>query len=145
MKGLFNKLQNLGRKFMLLIALLPIAGLFLGLGSAFTNESLIANYGLENIMGPGTVMNGIFMMFVDVGDIVFGNLALLFAISVAFGLAKDRKEVAAMSAVVGYLTMYAAMTSWIHNLRNMEQFRQRSEEHTSELQSRGHLVCRLLL
>lgn len=124
MKGLFNKLQNLGRTFMLPIALLPIAGLFLGLGSAFTNESLIANYGLENIMGPGTVMNGIFMMFVDVGDIVFGNLALLFAISVAFGLAKDRKEVAAMSAVVGYLTMYAAMTSWIHNLRNMEQFRQ---------------------
>src|SRR5690625_6589284 len=29
--------------------------------------------------------------------------------------------------------------------RRREPDRQRSEEHTSELQSRGHLVCRLLL
>src|SRR5437870_7934407 len=29
--------------------------------------------------------------------------------------------------------------------RQLIQFHRRSEEHTSELQSRGHLVCRLLL
>ncbi len=56
-------------------------------------------------------------------DVIFGNLALLFAISVAFGLAKDRKEVAALSAVVGYFTMYASLTSAIHNFRDMEALR----------------------
>ena len=89
---IFNKLQKLGRTFMLPIALLPIAGLFLGLGAALTNDAFITEYGLEAIMGQGTMLNGIFNVMSDVGDVVFGNLALLFAISVATGLAKDRKD-----------------------------------------------------
>lgn len=120
---LFNKLQNLGRTFMLPIALLPVAGLFLGLGSAFTNDAFVTQYGLEAIIGQGTFLNGVLSVMTDVGDVIFGNLALLFAISVAFGLAKDRKEVAALSAVVGYFTMYAALTSAIHNFRDMEALR----------------------
>ena len=120
---MFNKLQKLGRTFMLPIALLPIAGLFLGLGAALTNPSFIGQYNLEAVMGDGTFLNGIFNVMKDVGDVVFGNLALLFAISVATGLAKDRKEVAGLSAVVGYFTMYAALTSAIHNFADMEQLR----------------------
>lgn len=120
---IFNKLQKLGRTFMLPIALLPVAGLFLGLGSALTNDSFITEYGLEAIMGQGTILNGILNVMADVGDVIFGNLALLFAISVATGLAKDRKEVAGLSAVVGYFTMYAALTSVIHNFRDMEALR----------------------
>ena len=121
--GIFNKLQKLGRTFMLPIALLPIAGLFLGLGAALTNPAFISQYGLEGLMGDGTFLNGIFNVMTDVGDVVFGNLALLFAISVATGLAKDRKEVAGLSAVVGYFTMYAALTSAIHNFSDMDQLR----------------------
>src|SRR5690625_5748365 len=34
---------------------------------------------------------------------------------------------------------------WEETLPPVTVLRQRSEEHTSELQSRGHLVCRLLL
>ena len=90
---IFNKLQRLGRTFMLPIALLPIAGLFLGLGSALTNPDFIGQYNLEAVMGEGTFLQGIFNVMTDVGDVIFGNLALLFAISVATGLAKDRKEV----------------------------------------------------
>ncbi|HLR92458.1 MAG TPA: PTS transporter subunit EIIC, partial [Atopostipes sp.] len=120
---LFNKLQNLGRTFMLPIALLPVAGLFLGLGSAFTNEAFIMQYNLEAVLGQGTFLNGVLSVMTDVGDVIFGNLALLFAISVASGLAKDRKEVAGLSAVVGYFTMYAALTSAIHNFRDMDQLR----------------------
>ena len=119
----FNKLQKLGRTFMLPIALLPIAGLFLGLGAAFTNESFIAQYSLEAVMGQGTFLNGVFNVMQDVVDVVFVNLALLFAISVATGLAKDRKEVAGLSAVVGYFTMYAALTSAIHNFSDMDALR----------------------
>ena len=117
---IFNKLQTLGRTFMLPIALLPIAGLFLGLGSGFTNPAFIAQYNLEAVMGEGTVIFSILSVMIDVGDVIFGNLALLFAISVAAGLAEDRKEVAALSSVVGYFTMYAALTSAIHNFRDME-------------------------
>lgn len=106
------------------IALLPLAGLMLGLGSAFTNEALIANYGLESILGEGTFLNSFSSVMVDVGDVIFGNLALLFAISVAFGMAKEEKGVAALSAVVSYFTMYAAITSWIHNFRDMEALRE---------------------
>ena len=119
----FNKLQKLGRTFMLPIALLPIAGLFLGLGAALTNPAFISQYGLEAVMGEGTFLQGIFNVMTDVGDVVFGNLALLFAVSVATGLAKDRKEVAGLSAVVGYFTMYAALTSAIHNFADMDQLR----------------------
>lgn len=120
---IFNQLQTLGRTFMLPIALLPIAGLFLGLGSGFTNPSFIAQYNLEALMGEGTVIYSILSVMIDVGDVIFANLALLFAVSVALGLAKDRKEVAALSAVVGYFTMYAALTSAIHNFRDMDALR----------------------
>ncbi|MDN6162101.1 MAG: glucose PTS transporter subunit IIA [Atopostipes sp.] len=117
---IFNKLQTLGRTFMLPIALLPIAGLFLGLGSGLTNPSFISQYSLEAVMGEGTIIYSILSVMIDVGDVVFSNLALLFAVSVASGLAKDRKEVAGLSAVVGYFTMYAALTSAIHNFRDMD-------------------------
>ena len=120
---IFNKLQKLGRTFMLPIALLPIAGLFLGLGAALTNPAFIGQYNLESVMGDGTFLNGIFNVMSDVGDVVFGNLALLFAVSVATGLAKDRKEVAGLSAVVGYFTMYASLTSSIHNFADMDKLR----------------------
>lgn len=120
---MFNKLQSLGRTFMIPIALLPLAGLMLGLGAAFTNEALIASYGLESVLGDGTFLNNFASVMVDVGDVIFGNLALLFAISVSFGLAKEEKGVAALSSVVAYFTMYAAVTSWIHNFRDMEALR----------------------
>ena len=120
---IFNKLQRLGRTFMLPIALLPIAGLFLGLGAALTNPDFIGQYNLEAVMGEGTFLQGIFNVMTDVGDVIFGNLALLFAISVATGLAKDRKEVAGLAAVVGYFTMYAALTSAIHNFADMDRLR----------------------
>ena len=116
---IFNKLQSLGRTFMLPIALLPIAGLFLGIGS-ITNDAFITQYGLEAIMGQGTILYSVLNVMQDVGDVVFDNLALLFAISVASGLAEDRKEVAGLSAVVGYFTMYASLTSAIHNFRDMD-------------------------
>src|SRR5699024_1147888 len=112
-----------GRTFMLPIALLPIAGLFLGLGAALTNPAFISQYSLEAVMGEGTFLSGIFNVMTDVGDVIFGNLALLFAVSVSTGLAKDRKEVAGLSAVVGYFTMYAALTSAIHNFADMDELR----------------------
>ena len=116
----FNLMQTLGRSFMLPIALLPVAGLFLGIGATITGEAFIAQWGLETLLGEGTVLNGILSILTDVGDIVFGNLALLFAIAVSSSLATARKEVAALSAVIGYFVMYQSITSTLANFGDIE-------------------------
>lgn len=67
---IFGVLQRVGRSFMLPIAILPVAGLLLGLGSSFTNETMLKAYGLLGIMGPGTVFNAIFQVMSDAGNIV---------------------------------------------------------------------------
>lgn len=117
----FNLMQKLGKTFMLPIALLPIAGLFLGIGASITGEAFIQQWSLEAVLGEGTVLNGILTILTQVGDVIFGNLALLFAISVPMGLAKAKKEVAALSGAIGYLVMYASMTSTIATFGNIEE------------------------
>lgn len=105
---------------MLPIALLPVAGLFLGIGATITGDAFVTQYGLEAILGQGTILNGVLGIMTDIGNIVFNNLSLLFAISVAMGLAKAQKEVAALSAVVGYFVMYASMTSTLTHFGDIE-------------------------
>lgn len=120
----FNLMQTLGRSFMLPIALLPVAGLFLGIGATITGDAFIAQWSLENILGEGTILNGILSILTDVGDIIFGNLALLFAIAVSSSLATARKEVAALSAVIGYLVMYQSITSTLANFGDIESLKE---------------------
>lgn len=74
---LFGILQRVGRSFMLPIALLPIAGLLLGIGSSLTNTAMISAYHLEKILGPGTVANSVLTVLSDVGSIIFANLPIL--------------------------------------------------------------------
>ena len=58
----FWGLQRIGRSFMLPSAVLPIAGMFLGIGSSLTNEATIASLGLEGILGTGTTLNHILIL-----------------------------------------------------------------------------------
>ena len=85
---IFAVLQRVGRSFMLPIAILPVAGLLLGVGGSFTNETMLETYGLLQIMGPGTVFNAIFTVMKEAGDIVFTNLPIIFAMGVAIGMEK---------------------------------------------------------
>ena len=62
----FGVLQRVGRSFMLPIAILPVAGLLLGLGSSFTNETTLATYNLLGLMGPGTVPYFIFSVLSNI-------------------------------------------------------------------------------
>ena len=110
---IFAVLQRVGRSFMLPIAILPVAGLLLGVGGSFTNETMLETYGLLQIMGPGTVFNAIFTVMKEAGDIVFTNLPIIFAMGVAIGMAKKEKEVSALAAVIAFFIMHASIGAMI--------------------------------
>lgn len=111
---IFGVLQRVGRSFMLPIALLPIAGLLLGIGSSFTNPTTIETYRLSSIIYEGGVLYTILDIMSKAGSAVFDNLALLFAMGVAIGMAKKEKAVAALSGAVSYLIMNTAISALIN-------------------------------
>ena len=117
---IFGVLQRVGRSFMLPIALLPVAGLLLGIGSSFTNETMLAAYGLNNIIHPGTLIYTILDVMSQTGNAVFSNLALLFAMGVAIGMARKEKEVAALSGAVAYIIMNTAIQAMINAAGGVE-------------------------
>lgn len=104
----FSILQAVGRSFMLPVAILPIAGLLLGIGASFTNATTIQTYGLESILGSGTMLHSLLTIMSDAGNIIFGNLPIIFAVGVAIGMAKQEKEVAALSAMIAFFVMHAS-------------------------------------
>ena len=110
-KSIFGVLQRVGRAFMLPIALLPVAGLMLGIGSSFTNETTIATYGLGAILGKGTILNILLTIMSKAGSVVFSNLPILFAMGVAVGMAKREKEVAGIAGAVGFFAMHATINA----------------------------------
>ncbi len=102
-------LQRIGKAIMLPIAALPIAGILLGVGGALLGiaglsnapaiyEPLIAFVNIPAVTAVLTVMK-------NIGDIVFGNLPILFAVGVAVGLAKKDKGTAALASVFGFIVM----------------------------------------
>lgn len=109
----FGILQRVGRSFMLPIAILPVAGLLLGLGGSFTNQTMLETYGLMNILGPGTVLNAVLEVMNEAGNIIFANLPIIFAIGVAIGMAKREKEVAALAAAIAFFIMHASINAMI--------------------------------
>ncbi|MEK3890189.1 glucose-specific PTS transporter subunit IIBC [Bacillus sp. FSL K6-3431] len=106
-KKAFGVLQKIGQALMLPVALLPAAGLLLGLGNAAQQDTML-NFlpflSADWIQLTATVME-------DAGNIIFANLPLIFAIGVAIGLAKD--GAAALAALVGYLILNQVMSSWM--------------------------------
>ena len=110
---IFGVLQRVGRSFMLPIAILPVAGLLLGIGSSFTNATTIETYGLTKLLGDGTLLHALLVIMNKVGSAVFDNLPLIFAVGVAIGMAKKEKEVSALSAVIAYFVMNTAISAML--------------------------------
>ena len=104
--GLFGLLQRVGRAFMLPIALLPIAGLLLGIGASFTNTTMLGEYGLLGVMGPGTALFSVFSLLSSVGSVIFDNLPIIFAMGVALGMAENEKATATLSAAIAFFVMH---------------------------------------
>lgn len=112
-KHLFSLLQRIGQSFMLPIALLPIAGIFLGIGSSLTNTNMLAAYHLKGLMGPGTAPYILFSLLNSAGSIIFDNLPILFAVGVAIGMARSEKSTAALSSIVAFFVMHSTIGSLI--------------------------------
>ena len=117
----FGVLQRVGRAFMLPIALLPIAGLLLGIGSSFTNASMLEAYGLTGIMGEGTLLYSIFTVLSSVGSVIFDNLPLLFALGVALGMAQAEKGTATLSAAIAFFVMHKTINALLSISGKLEE------------------------
>ncbi|MGG0716290.1 glucose-specific PTS transporter subunit IIBC [Robertmurraya massiliosenegalensis] len=103
-KKMFGVLQKVGKALMLPVALLPAAGILLALGAALRNPALLE-------LAPFLDNSGVDMVAAimqNAGDIVFGNLPVLFAVGVAVGLAGG-DGVAGLAAIIGYLIMNVTM------------------------------------
>nr|WP_296958158.1 PTS transporter subunit IIABC [uncultured Mediterraneibacter sp.] len=110
---IFGVLQRIGRSFMLPIAILPVAGLLLGIGSSFTNATMIETYGLQTILGDGTILNSFLTILSKAGSVIFDNLPIIFAVGVAIGMAKKEKEVAALAAMISFFVMNATINAML--------------------------------
>ncbi|MBR5155800.1 MAG: PTS transporter subunit EIIC [Clostridia bacterium] len=107
----FSILQRVGRSFMLPIALLPIAGLLLGIGSSLTNATTIEAYNLGAILGPGTFLNSVMQILAQTGSIVFANLPIIFAMGVALGMAEKEHGTAVLSAAIAFFIMHQTIST----------------------------------
>lgn len=123
---IFGVLQRVGRSFMLPIALLPVAGLLLGIGSSFTNPTTIETYHLGKVIYEGGLFYTILDIMSKTGSAVFDNLALLFAMGVAIGMAKKEKEVAALSGAIAFLVMNTAISALISAKGGVESMAENS-------------------
>ena len=110
---IFEVLQRIGRSFMLPVAILPAAGLLLGLGSSFTNKTTITAYHLEWLLGAGTLLHALLVLMNEVGSAIFDNLPLIFAVGVAIGMAKKEKEVAALAALIAFFVMHVSINGML--------------------------------
>ena len=104
---MFKYLQKVGKAFMLPIALLPAAGLLLGIGGAFSSQATIDAY---PFLG-NSVLQTIFKVMAGAGNVVFANLAMLLCIGIMVGLANREKGVAALAGAVGFLVMNATIST----------------------------------
>lgn len=90
-KNAFAVLQKIGKSLMLPVAVLPVAGLLLGIGATDFHTT-------------NTVVLTILSLMKNAGDVIFGNLPLIFAIGVALGFTEN-DGVAAVAATIGFLVM----------------------------------------
>lgn len=100
LKKSFGILQRIGKSLMLPVALLPAAGLLMGIGTLLQNSSVITN--LPILAGEGFQLIASIMS--SSGDIIFSNLPLIFAVGVAIGMSNG-DGVAALASIVAFLIM----------------------------------------
>ena len=98
-KVTFSQFQKLGKVLMTPVMILPIAGILVGIGSAFTTKNIVA---LWPVLG-NTYVKLFFNLLKAMGNTINSYLPIIFAVSVAIGYAEKEKGIAALSSVIGFL------------------------------------------
>ncbi|BED91954.1 MAG: PTS transporter subunit IIABC [Candidatus Improbicoccus pseudotrichonymphae] len=119
-KSIFSVLQRIGQSFMFPIAILPIAGLMLGIGASFSNSQMIFKYGLDWLLGEKTFLFFVLTIMKETGEIVFANLPIIFSMGVALGMAKKEKEVSCLSSAIAFLIMHKTISSLLYLTGKLE-------------------------
>lgn len=105
----FEQAQRFGKSFMLPIAVLPAAGLLLGIGGALSNPNTIIAYPFLD----QAFLQAIFTVMSSAGNIVFANLPLLFAVGLAVGLARADKGTVGLAAIIAFFVMNATINAML--------------------------------
>ncbi|EOC1424994.1 PTS transporter subunit EIIC [Cronobacter dublinensis] len=113
----FEKAQRFGKSFMLPIAVLPAAGLLLGVGGALSNPNTLTAYPFLDVGW----LQAVFTIMSSAGAIVFANLSVLFAVGVAVGLARTDKGTAGLAALLAFLVMNATINALLTLTGNLAQ------------------------
>lgn len=111
-RSYFSMFQQLGKVLMTPVLILPIAGILMGLGSAFLSPSLVKTMPFLNSL----FCKILFGLIKSAGSIVFNNLPVIFAISITIGYAKKEKGIAALAAFLGYMVMNVTMSTLLISL-----------------------------
>ena len=109
----FSVIQRIGKAFFLPISVLPIAGILLGLGGSFTNQTTVASYNLQWLLGEGTILNILLTIMAKVGSAIFDNLPLIFALAIALSMAKREKAVAVLSSAIAFIVMHVTINAML--------------------------------
>lgn len=104
-----EKFQQFGKAMLVPITLIAISGVFLGFGSVFTTDMTMQSFGVDWDWYQGTFIFDFFSVFKGLGNVIIGNLGILFAVGCAFSLSKKEKGWAAFSSVVCYLAMLSTI------------------------------------
>ncbi|HGC6387225.1 TPA: PTS transporter subunit EIIC [Cronobacter dublinensis] len=113
----FEKAQRFGKSFMLPIAVLPAAGLLLGVGGALSNPNTLTAYPFLDVGW----LQAVFTIMSSAGAIVFANLSVLFAVGVAVGLARTDKGTAGLATLLAFLVMNATINALLTLTGNLAQ------------------------
>ena len=108
---LWEFFQQLGKTFMLPVALLSFCGIMLGIGSSLSSHDVIT---LIPVLG-NPVLQAIFTWMSKIGSFAFSFLPVMFCIAIPLGLARENKGVAAFAGFVGYAVMNLAVNFWLTN------------------------------
>ena len=104
------KLKDIGSSLQLPIAIFPLAAILNGLGYFLERVQIKALYSFATL-------------FKSIGNMVLDQMPMLFAIGVAFGLGKERKNIYALNGLLCYLVVKNIL---IHN-QPLEMFGMKPE------------------
>ena len=117
-KQRFNEnIQRFGRSLLLPIAVMAPVGMILGISGA-----LVQSYMIDKLPFLGNpILNTILVSLRDIANVIFGNIPLLFAMGVAYGMSKNQKGIAVFSSVLAYLTLNITMNVWLKVSGNLAE------------------------